>query len=809
MNFRASTSAWFMRFRSQLKPPPVHAPVPAQDAQASNPSTVHPIQIAGREQGWLRVLQADELITLVQAQKAVRQMWHQSRLAQVVFERDLLPAVHRYAEFVQLMPASEAHHHAHVGGLLAHTLEMVLAAMTWRNGHFLPTNAPAEQIDAERDQWTYVVFFAALLHDIAKPMTDLRILWRGGSMTEPLRWKPIAGSILSVADGRPDAEYRVEFEPKSQRDYQAHIRLALTLLGQIAPVSALTFLSRTPHAFDALTQYLSGHKTGLLADIVKRADQASTSNALLRGNKAKFATSNAVPLVDLLMQALRSMLVSGTELPLNRSGAAGWVFDGSIWFVAKRLADTTRAWIKSHAPDESMPGEAKNDRLFDTWQEYGILQVNPQSGQAIWHVEVFGETLQEEGGRPEKEEGSQPEHQYRHQLSMLRFPLDRLYDDPALHPPVMAGHIEVRAKRSTDTSEVPVLQADAEANTADEDIASTPCTVSQLASDSSARNTSHRLAAVKTSAKAKSQGLPAPAFNKPKVVTASASKADPAALPKAAAKPSVDLRCDPAFPPLQDGVDGFDCADDGFLDDEESAAAVKKIDCKVTKSENSVPTPRPIAQALVQDVSKAKPVTTMPASPVKETKPAPAPTAPTSTSTPSKAQKLFTQSGTAQTSTGTTPVVLTPRLPDLPHEVAAKKKEPSKTALEFIRWLQQGLASRVIKYNETGAPVHFVEEGMALVSPIIFKLFASQAGPEDQADATGLQVQREVIKAGWHRMAPASGSGKVNILRYQVIGRGNAVVARLAAVVLMDPDRFVLPVPPANPVLKLENVHTV
>ncbi|WP_240933384.1 conjugal transfer nickase/helicase domain-containing protein [Diaphorobacter sp. HDW4B] len=129
--------------------------------------------------------------------------------------------------------------------------------------------------------------------------------------------------------------------------------------------------------------------------------------------------------------------------------------------------------------------------------------------------------------------------------------------------------------------------------------------------------------------------------------------------------------------------------------------------------------------------------------------------------------------------------------------------------MEFIRWLQQGLASREIKYNETGAPVHFVEEGMALVSPIIFKLFACQTGPEDQADATGLQVQREVIKAGWHRMAPASGSGKVNILRYQVIGRGNAVVARLAAVVLVDPDRFVLPVPPANPVLKLENVHAV
>jgi len=91
------------------------------------------------------------------------------------------------------------------------------------------------------------------------------------------------------------------------------------------------------------------------------------------------------------------------------------------------------------------------------------------------------------------------------------------------------------------------------------------------------------------------------------------------------------------------------------------------------------------------------------------------------------------------------------------------------------------------------------------VSPLIFKLYARDTGPEDQADAAGMQVQSEVIKAGWHRMGPGSGNGKINILRYQVIGRGNTVVARLSAVVLVDPDRFVLPVPPANPVLKLES----
>ncbi|MBU4183580.1 MAG: TraI domain-containing protein, partial [Gammaproteobacteria bacterium] len=72
------------------------------------------------------MLSAVDLLELVQSSRAMEAMWRQSRLSSQVWRRDLQPAVQRYAEYVQLMPASESHHHAHVGGLLAHTLEMTL-----------------------------------------------------------------------------------------------------------------------------------------------------------------------------------------------------------------------------------------------------------------------------------------------------------------------------------------------------------------------------------------------------------------------------------------------------------------------------------------------------------------------------------------------------------------------------------------------------------------------------------------------------------------------------------------------------------
>ena len=44
-----------------------------------------------------------------------------------------------------------------------------------------------------------------------------------------------------------------------------------------------------------------------------------------------------------LMEALRRMLAEAGCLPLNRPGAAGFVADGQVWFVSKRLADEVRA----------------------------------------------------------------------------------------------------------------------------------------------------------------------------------------------------------------------------------------------------------------------------------------------------------------------------------------------------------------------------------------------------------------------------------------------------------------------------------
>ena len=137
-------------------------------------------------------------------------------------------------------------------------------------------------------------------------------------------------------------------------------------------------------------------------------------------------------------------------------------------------------------------------------------------------------------------------------------------------------------------------------------------------------------------------------------------------------------------------------------------------------------------------------------------------------------------------------------------EVAAVDDAAPDAAHRFMGWLQQGLADGSLRINEAGALVHFVDEGMLLVSPRIFQVFAKAFGEDGQGGvvAGGLEVdagrwiQRQVLRARWH----VQSENGINILTYRVTRRGRPG-PRLCGVVIKSPERFVNPVPPANAVL--------
>lgn len=646
-------------------------------------------RLAANRHGWLKVLDVAALIDVCNLAGALQQIQRESKLSHAAWARDIAPAIQQYLRFVQLLPASEAHHHAHLGGLAAHTIEVVYAAVCLRNGYLLPRGGPAEQIDAQRDHWTYAVILAALLHDIGKPITDLRVSLADRPDGPARPWLPMSGDMLTAGA----VEYEVRFAPAAERNYGAHRRLPQVLAPRIVPATALAFLAREPAVMGQLDAAWSGDDaTSVLTEIVRGADQRSAASNLQQGPRNQFGSATAVPLVERLMAAMRRMLRQG-GLPLNRDGAAGWVAEGAIWFVAKRLADAVREEISRIEPDsaDSVPGPSKNDRLFDTWQDYGLLERNPDTDQAVWYVEIRG-------------------NGYAHEFAMLKFPLANLFDRPEDYPSVFDGVIVVKAPRD-----------------AREKCNSDAPKAADLTDPSGNRD---KESGQRSSRPRKELDVPPP---KPAHATSALPELkEPRPVPPRQALPNAARA-------------GAGVADD-YLSENDSAAAGANAAAPA-----SAPRPAPLPSN-----RPVTPYAHVPASPPRGAR------------------------GEAN---------------DAP--------EPSDAALQFMAWLQQGIADGSIPYNEAGAPVHFVPEGMALVSPRTFRDFATLYGDDGNGavhascanDKLGAGIQRQVIKARWHVV----GAGNSNVHHYTVLGRGGKPVGKLAAVVIKHPERWVNPVPLPNP----------
>lgn len=100
---------------------------------------------------------------------------------------------------MQQLPASEAHHHAHAGGLLDHTLEVIATALSLRQGYLLPPDAAVETLVHLKDVWTYAVFAAALCHDLAKPAVDQKVTLLDALGQSLGAWDPWCGDLDSNA----------------------------------------------------------------------------------------------------------------------------------------------------------------------------------------------------------------------------------------------------------------------------------------------------------------------------------------------------------------------------------------------------------------------------------------------------------------------------------------------------------------------------------------------------------------------------------------------------------------------------------
>ncbi|WOA33391.1 MobH family relaxase [Alloalcanivorax xenomutans] len=319
---------------------------------------------------------------------------HWQRLYQALLDR--------FAALVQLLPASEAHHHAGPGGLLRHGLEVAHNSLLLRRGILLPPNASPEDQASQQDLWTYACFTGALLHDLGKPVVDQAITFYQTNGSDRA-WTPVSGPMPE------GCQYQMTF--RHGRVHRQHERIAPLLAPILLPQHGLDWLASAPTLLDAWLAAIQGamEDAGPLGAIIAKADRRSVAENLAGGVTPQMPTTRVKPLAERLLTGLRHLLTSG-ELPLNRRGAAGFTDEHHIWLVSKRAIDA----LLVHLIEEGQPGiPTRNSRVMDELQQHGI--VIPNEDRAIWLCDI---TIGD----------------WRQSLTCLKIDLSRIWPDPDQRP---------------------------------------------------------------------------------------------------------------------------------------------------------------------------------------------------------------------------------------------------------------------------------------------------------------------------------------------------------------------------------------
>lgn len=321
-------------------------------------------------QGFHLPTKAAALLQSPLRQELLENIWRRASLSRPQFNTLYLKPLERYAELVQLLPASENHHHAHLGGLLDHGLEIVAYALKIRQTHLLPVGAPPESQSAQAEAWTAAAAYGALLHDLGKIAVDIRVELQGGQL-----WHPWHGPIA-----RP---YR--FKYVKGREYQLHGAASALIYMQILDAGILDWLSGFPELWKQLIYLLAGRyeNAGILGEIVIQADKASVAQQL-GGNPERALSAPKQSLQRQLADGLRLLVLDKFKLNQPDGPADGWLTQDALWLVSKPTADQLRAYLLSQGI-EAIP--SSNAPFFSMLQDQAVIQTNNQD-KAIWKATV-------------------------------------------------------------------------------------------------------------------------------------------------------------------------------------------------------------------------------------------------------------------------------------------------------------------------------------------------------------------------------------------------------------------------------------
>lgn len=280
--------------------------------------------------------------------------------------RLILPVISRYAEFVHLLPASEAHHHRGAGGLFRHGLEVAFwAAQASEAIIFSMEGSPRERRGNE-PRWRLASCFAGLLHDVGKPISDVSVTNHDGTVV----WNPYASTLYEWARRHNVERYFLRWR---HNRHKRHEQFSLLTIERIIPPDVLGFLSEAgPEVLESMLEAIAGTSSNQpVTKLMLKADQESVSRDLKQSRLNVDEFSYGVPVERYVFDAIRRLVKTG-KWKVNEAGARVWNIHQGVFITWRQIGDLYEMISKDNIP--GIPRDP--DTLADILIERGFAIPN-------------------------------------------------------------------------------------------------------------------------------------------------------------------------------------------------------------------------------------------------------------------------------------------------------------------------------------------------------------------------------------------------------------------------------------------------
>ncbi len=316
-------------------------------------------------------------------------------------DEHLLPVIYNVAAFIHQAPASADDHHAGVGGLFTHSLEVALyAANEAKNTVFERFGMP-KQVYQAKGRWVLAAAYAGLTHDIGKAICDMQMTASASDNSVTLVWDPQHSTLLRWLRKNHFSSYTIDYRNQNTAAaYDAHKSVSARNLYRVIPQKSKAFLSQyglteIPLALENAVEYTKEDAGGVLGKILHRADatSAAQNRLLTRGSDA--VSRRVYPILEaikrLLKEGLKANAQDGSAVEpwsVNKEGAQVYNTTAGCFIVwnptlAGQIRRKALAMDYNNIPEDP-------ERIAAVLGDNGYLKLNPDRendlGQNYWLI---------------------------------------------------------------------------------------------------------------------------------------------------------------------------------------------------------------------------------------------------------------------------------------------------------------------------------------------------------------------------------------------------------------------------------------